>query len=158
MKGCKTVVRGLIIGSLCMALFSVGILAQTLTNQGSMIYMAPGALMVVNGTMNVNSAGTVIAEDSSTMTVNGTLNISNGSVSLNKSAYTLVTQDVITGGSCGNPTGRLLRNLPGILDIDGYLTNNGDATNYSTINVGKDWNNNGSFANKPGALLVVSAP
>ncbi len=130
--------------------------AQTMTNKGSLIYMSPKAVMAVCGTFNVNTAGTVIAEDSSKLIVQGTLNVSNGSVSLNKSCTATVYQDLVTGGSCGSPTGRVLRNLPGVLDVKGFVNNKGLTTNYSTILIGKDLNNDGELNNLSGAIIDIA--
>ncbi len=131
-------------------------IAQTMTNVGSLVYVAPKGVLTVCGTFNVNSAGMVIAEDSSKVTVQGTMNVSNGSMSLNKSSLATILQDLVTGGTCGSPTGRVLRNLPGLLDVRGNVNNKGQTTNYSTILIGKDLNNDGELNNQSGALIDVS--
>ena len=141
---------------LCTLFVAVGTAnAQTLTNKGTLIYMAPKAVLTCCGTFNVNSNGMVVAEDSSRLIVKGTLNVSNGSVSLNKASTATVSQDLVTGGTCGTPTGTVLRKSPGVLVVDGFVNNKGMLTNFSLVQIGKDLNNDGELNNQSSSTIEI---
>jgi hypothetical protein len=134
---------------------STSILSQTMTNNGTIIYVAPKAVVQVNGSAEVRAAGIVTAEDSSSIRVTGSLQVTNGSVNLNKRSTVLVSGNVETGGVCSQPSGVVIRNSPGTLTVTGSVLNKGLLNNNSTIFVGTTLKNDGELNNSPGSLIEV---
>lgn len=134
-------------------LTSIGVYAQTLTNNGTVLYVAPKAVVIVNGNANVKSSGIVTTEDSSLVRIRGNLQVSKGSVSMNKRSTVQVIGNVETGGLCSQPEGVVVRNSPGLLTVSGSVLNKGLLNNNSTILIGTTLKNDGELNNSSGALI-----
>lgn len=134
---------------------SCAVLSQTLTNNGTIMYVAPKAVVQVNGNAEVRAAGILTAEDSSRIRVTGNLQVSNGSFTMNKRSTVQVNGNVETGGVCSQPAGVVLRNSPGILTVSGSVLNKGLLNNNSTILIGTTLKNDGEVNNSAGSLIEL---
>ncbi len=142
-------------GAALMIASSCAAIAQTLTNNGTIMYVAPKAVVQVNGNAEVRAAGIVTAEDSSSIRVTGNLQVSNGSVNMNKRSTVLVNGNVETGGVCSQPAGVVIRNSPGTLTVSGSVVNKGLLNNNSTILIGTTLKNDGELNNSTGSLIEL---
>ncbi|MFM8473431.1 MAG: hypothetical protein ACKOBV_07925 [Candidatus Kapaibacterium sp.] len=138
-----------------MMVLSLPAMAQTLTNNGTVVYMAPKAVVVINGNAEVKSAGIVTMDDSASVRVNGNLQVSNGSVNMNRRSTVNVNGDVETGGVCSQPAGIVVRNGSGVLTVSGSVVNKGLINNNSTIFIGTTLKNDGEVNNSSGSLIEV---
>ena len=132
---------------------SSGVHGQTLTNNGTILYVAPKAVVTVNGNAYVKSSGIITAEDSSLVRIKGNLQVSKGSVSMNKRSTVQVIGNVETGGLCSQPEGVVVRNSPGLLTVSGSVLYKGLLNNNSTILIGTTLKNDGELNNSSGALI-----
>jgi hypothetical protein len=135
------------------AVFAVSAFSQTMTNNGTIFYMAPKAIVSVKGSAKVKSAGIVTVQDSATLTVDGSLDIVNGSVSMNGASLVSVNGNLSTDGLCSQPAGVVVRNSPGLLSVTGSFINKGLLTNSSTVTIGTSLRNDGEVNNSKNALI-----
>jgi hypothetical protein len=142
-----------VLGLVMPAVVTVGARGQALTNNGTIFYMAPKAVVSIKGTAQVKSAGIVTVQDSATLVVDGALDILSGSISMNGSSLVSVNGNLSTDGVCSQPAGVVVRNSPGLLSVTGSFVNKGLLTNNSTVTIGTSLRNDGEVNNAKNALI-----
>lgn len=131
--------------------------AQTITNNGGIIYLSPRALLHVNGGYTSHANGQLTADDSSIVRITGMMQIVSGRAIFNGRSVAIVDSNLAVGGiPCTVASGYLGRNGTGTITVRGKILNDGDVTNRATIFVWRDFVNRGTLSNS--GLIEVGQP
>lgn len=131
--------------------------AQTITNNGGIIYLSPRALLHVNGGYTSHANGQLTADDSSVVGILGVMHIVSGRATFNGRSVAFVDSNLVVGGiPCTVSSGYLVRNGTGTITVRGKMINDGDVTNRASIFIWRDFVNRGTLSNS--GLIEVGLP